>query len=125
VERYKARLVAKGFTQQHGVDFFEVWAPTGRLSCYRTLLAYAAHHNLQVQLLDFKTAFLNGPLHEELYVSQPPGFDDGTTNVEPTKDVKHPRLFSDASVQVMGCVTRDSSPGVPNNEHSDTVDCLR
>jgi hypothetical protein len=81
VERYKARLVAKGFTQQYGVDFFEVWAPTGRLSCYRMLLAHAAHHNLPVHLLDFKTAFLNGPLHEELYVSQPPGFADGSSNV--------------------------------------------
>jgi hypothetical protein len=81
VERYKARLVAKGFTQEYGVDFFEVWAPTGRLAAYRVLLAHAAVHDLPVYLLDFKTAFLNGPLHEEIYVSQPPGFSDGTSSV--------------------------------------------
>jgi hypothetical protein len=80
VERYKARLVAKGYTQQWGVDFYEVWAPTGRLAAYRVLLAHAAHHALPVYLLDFKTAFLNGHLHEEIYVSQPPGFCDAQDN---------------------------------------------
>jgi Reverse transcriptase (RNA-dependent DNA polymerase) len=76
IERYKARLVAKGFTQQFGVDFFEVWAPTGRLAAYRVLLSHAAVNDLPVYLLDFKTAFLNGHLHEEIYVTQPPGFCD-------------------------------------------------
>jgi transposase InsO family protein len=81
IERYKARLVAKGFTQEFGVDFFEVWAPTGRLAAYRVLLSHAAVNDLPVYLLDFKTAFLNGPLHEEIYVTQPPGFSDGTQRV--------------------------------------------
>jgi hypothetical protein len=81
IERYKARLVAKGFTQQAGIDFFEVWAPTGRLAAYRALLAHAAYFGLDVKLLDFTTAFLNGPLDEEIYVTQPPGFEDGTRRV--------------------------------------------
>jgi Reverse transcriptase (RNA-dependent DNA polymerase) len=81
VERHKARLVAKGYTQQWGIDFFEVWAPTGRMAAYRCLLAHAAHLSLPVYLLDFKTAFLNGPLHEEIYVTQPPGFTDDTARV--------------------------------------------
>lgn len=81
VERYKARLVAKSFTQKHGVDFFEVWAPTGRLATYRALLAHAAFYGLEVKLLDFKTAFLNGPLEDEIYCTQPPGFEDGTGRV--------------------------------------------
>ena len=76
VEKHKARLVAKGYTQQYGIDFYEVWAPTGRLAAYRLLLAHAAEHKLPVFLLDFKTAFLNGRLHEEIYVTQPPGFSD-------------------------------------------------
>jgi hypothetical protein len=81
VERHKARLVAKGYTQQWGIDFFEVWAPTGRLAAYRCLLAHAAHLSLPAYLLDFKTTFLNGPLHEKIYVNQPPGFTDGTPRV--------------------------------------------
>jgi transposase InsO family protein len=81
IERYKARLVAKGYTQQYGVDYFEVWAPTGRLAAYRALLSHAAYYDLPVEVLDFTTAFLNGPLKEEIYVSQPPGFCDGSTQV--------------------------------------------
>jgi hypothetical protein len=73
--------VAKGYTQQYGIDYFEVWAPTGRLAAYRALLTHAAHFDLPVELLDFTTAFLNGPLKEEIYVSQPPGFCDGSRQV--------------------------------------------
>ena len=79
--RYKARLVAKGFTQKEGLDYFEFWAPTGRLAAYRALLAHAAHCGCPVKLLDFKTAFLNRQLDEEIYVTQPPGFDDGSRQV--------------------------------------------
>ena len=81
IERYKARLVAKGFTQKEGIDYFEVWAPTGRLAAYRALLAHAANSGFPVNLLDFKTAFLNGELDEEIYVIQPPGFQDGSGHV--------------------------------------------
>ena len=47
-----------------------------RLKSIRILLAYASHHNFKLQQMDVKSAFLNGPLHEEVYVKQPPGFED-------------------------------------------------
>jgi hypothetical protein len=74
VVRHKARLVAKGYAQRAGIDFEEVFAPVARLDSVRVLLAIAAHHNWEVHHLDVKSAFLNGDLEEEVYVSQPPGF---------------------------------------------------
>ncbi|KAK1642763.1 hypothetical protein QYE76_060568 [Lolium multiflorum] len=76
VLRNKARLVAQGFSQIEGIDFGETYAPVARLESIRSLLAYASHHNFKVQQMDVKSAFLNGPLHEEVYVKQPPGFED-------------------------------------------------
>jgi hypothetical protein len=74
VIRHKARLVAKGYAQRAGIDFDEVFAPVARLDSVRVLLAVAAHHSWEVHHLDVKSAFLNGDLTEEVYVSQPPGF---------------------------------------------------
>ncbi|MCO5580873.1 hypothetical protein L7F22_034745 [Adiantum nelumboides] len=74
VDRYKARLVAKGYAQQKDIDYDETFAPTSRASTVRSLVAIAAHHNWKVHQLDIKTAFLNGDLQEEVYVSQPSGF---------------------------------------------------
>jgi hypothetical protein len=74
IVRHKARLVAKGYAQRAGVDFDEVFAPVARLDSVRVLLAVAAHHGWEVHHLDVKSAFLNGDLIEEVYVSQPPGF---------------------------------------------------
>ncbi|KAK1667120.1 hypothetical protein QYE76_055279 [Lolium multiflorum] len=76
VVRNKARLVAQGFSQFEGIDFGETYAPVARLESIRILLAYASHHNFKLQQMDVKSAFLNGPLHEEVYVKQPPGFED-------------------------------------------------
>ncbi len=59
-----------------GIDFVETYAPVARLESIRILLAYAAHHNFKLQQMDAKSAFLNGPLHELVYVKQPPGFED-------------------------------------------------
>ena len=72
----KARLVAKGYCQQEGIDFDETFAPAARLEAIRIFLAYAAHTNFKVYQMDVKSAFLNGDLEEEVYVSQPPGFED-------------------------------------------------
>ncbi|KAK1661400.1 hypothetical protein QYE76_049559 [Lolium multiflorum] len=72
----KARLVAQGFSQVEGVDYGETFAPVARLESIRILLAFAAHHGFKLQQMDVKSAFLNGPLHEEVYVKQPPGFED-------------------------------------------------
>ncbi|KAK1607124.1 hypothetical protein QYE76_030797 [Lolium multiflorum] len=76
VVRNKARLVAQGFSQVEGIDFGETYAPVARLESIRIFLAYASHHNFKLQQMDVKSAFLNGPLHEEVYVKQPPGFED-------------------------------------------------
>ncbi|GKC47647.1 retrovirus-related pol polyprotein from transposon TNT 1-94 [Tanacetum coccineum] len=72
----KARLVARGYRQEEGIDFEESFAPVARLEAIRIFLAFAAHMNMVVYQMDMKTAFLNGNLREEVYVSQPDGFVD-------------------------------------------------
>ena len=75
VVRNKARLVAKGYSQQEGIDYDETFAPVARLEAIRIFLAFAAHSNFKVYQMDVKSAFLNGELAEEVYVTQPPGFE--------------------------------------------------
>nr|GFA99901.1 retrovirus-related Pol polyprotein from transposon TNT 1-94 [Tanacetum cinerariifolium] len=72
----KARLVAHGYRQEEGIDFEESFAPVARLEAIRIFLAYAAHKNMVVCQMNVKTAFLNGNLREEVYVSQPDRFVD-------------------------------------------------
>src|SRR4051812_10406255 len=64
------RFSSSGFAGCH------TYAPVARLESILILLAYAAHHNFKLQQMDVKSAFLNGPLHELVYVKQPPGFED-------------------------------------------------
>ncbi|GJS30477.1 retrovirus-related pol polyprotein from transposon TNT 1-94 [Tanacetum coccineum] len=71
-----SRLVAKGYKQEEGIDFEESFAPVARLEAVRMFIAFAAHMNITIFQMDVKTAFLNGPLKEEVYVSQPEGFID-------------------------------------------------
>jgi hypothetical protein len=71
VTRNKARLVAKGYTQVAGLDFEETFAPVARLESIHILLAYTAHHLFKLFQMDVKSAFLNGPNKEEVYVEQP------------------------------------------------------
>nr|GEX60930.1 hypothetical protein [Tanacetum cinerariifolium] len=72
----KSRLMAKGYAQKEGVDFEESFAPVARLEAVRLFIAYAAHKSFTVYQMDVKTAFLYGPLKEEVYVNQPDGFVD-------------------------------------------------
>nr|GFD51400.1 retrovirus-related Pol polyprotein from transposon TNT 1-94 [Tanacetum cinerariifolium] len=72
----KARLVARGYRQEEGIDFEVSFAPVARLEAIRIFLAYAAHRNMVIYQMDVKTAFLNGNLREEVYVSQLDGFAD-------------------------------------------------
>ncbi|GKE47168.1 retrovirus-related pol polyprotein from transposon TNT 1-94, partial [Tanacetum coccineum] len=72
----KARLVARGYRQEKGINFEESFAPVARLEAIRIFLAFVAHMNMVVYQMDAKTAFLNGNLREEVYVSQPDGFVD-------------------------------------------------
>nr|GEW89194.1 retrovirus-related Pol polyprotein from transposon TNT 1-94 [Tanacetum cinerariifolium] len=76
VIRNKARLVAKGYAQEEGIDFEESFAPVARLEAVRIFVAYAAHKSFLIYHMEVKTAFRNGPLKEEVYVSQPDGFVD-------------------------------------------------
>jgi hypothetical protein len=76
VTRNKARLVAKGYAQVVGLDFEETFAPVARLESIQILLAYAAHHSFRLFQMDVKSIFLNGPIKEEVYVEQPPSFED-------------------------------------------------
>ncbi|GKC85371.1 retrovirus-related pol polyprotein from transposon TNT 1-94 [Tanacetum coccineum] len=72
--RNKTRLVAKGYKQEEGIDFEESFAFVARLEAVQMFIAYAAHKNITIIQMDVKTTFLNGPLKEEVYVSQPKGF---------------------------------------------------
>jgi hypothetical protein len=63
--------VAKCYAQVTGLDFEETFAPVARLESIRILLAYAAHHSFRLYQMDVKSAFLNGPIKEEVYVEQP------------------------------------------------------
>ncbi|GKF87256.1 retrovirus-related pol polyprotein from transposon TNT 1-94, partial [Tanacetum coccineum] len=76
VVRNKSRLVAKGYKQEEGIDFEESFALVARLEAVRMFIAFAAHRNITIFQMDVKTAFLNGSLKEEVYVSQPEGFID-------------------------------------------------
>ncbi|GJS07114.1 copia protein [Tanacetum coccineum] len=76
VARNKTRLVAKGYRQEKCIDFEESFALVARLEAVRMFIAYVAYKNITIFQMDVKTDFLNGPLKEEVYVSQPEGFID-------------------------------------------------
>jgi hypothetical protein len=63
--------MAKGYAQVGALDFEETFAPVAMLESIRILLAYAAHHSFKLFQMDVKSAFLNGPIKEEVYVEQP------------------------------------------------------
>jgi hypothetical protein len=75
VTRNKAQLVVKGYSQVEGLDFDETFALIARLELIRILLAYATHHGFKLYQMDVKSAFLNGPIKEDVYVEQSPGFE--------------------------------------------------
>lgn len=74
IEKYKARLVAKGFTQKEGIDYNETFSPVSTKDAFRVIMALTAHFDLFLHQMDVKTAFLNGELTEEIYMTQPEGF---------------------------------------------------
>lgn len=75
IERYKARICAKGYSQTHGIDYNETFAPVLRPESLRFMIAYAASQNQKIYNLDVETAFLNGDLEEEVYMEIPEGFE--------------------------------------------------
>ena len=76
VIRNKAHLVAKEYSQMEGADYDETFAPIARMESIRILLALACHFKFKLYQIDVKTAFLNGLLKEDVYVTQPKGFID-------------------------------------------------
>ncbi|KAJ9555222.1 hypothetical protein OSB04_009836 [Centaurea solstitialis] len=72
----KARLVAQGYTQEEGIDYDDVFAPVAKIEAIRLFLAFASYKGFKVYQMDVKSAFLYGTIDEEVYVSQPPGFED-------------------------------------------------
>nr|GEU69297.1 putative ribonuclease H-like domain-containing protein [Tanacetum cinerariifolium] len=76
VVRNKARIVAQGHTQKEGIDYEEVFAPVARIEAIRLFIAYASFMGFMVYQMDVKSAFLYGTIEEEVYVCQPPGFED-------------------------------------------------
>ncbi|KAG8501671.1 hypothetical protein CXB51_003833 [Gossypium anomalum] len=72
--KYKARLVAKGYSQIPGVDFIDVFSPVVKHSSIRALLGNVAMHDLELEQLEVKIAFLYRELEEDIYMQQPEGF---------------------------------------------------
>lgn len=79
--KYKARLVAKGFSQREGIDYSQTFAPVARYTSLRYILAVAAEMDLELSQMDAVSAFLNGALEEDIFMDQPPCFDDKTGRV--------------------------------------------
>nr|GEW43947.1 copia protein [Tanacetum cinerariifolium] len=71
-----ARLGVQGHTQEEGINYEEVFAPVARIEAIRLFLAYASYMDFTVYQMDVKSAFLYGTINEEVYVMQPPGFQD-------------------------------------------------
>ncbi|GJZ16582.1 putative ribonuclease H-like domain-containing protein [Tanacetum coccineum] len=76
VVRNRARLVAQGYTQEEGIDYDKVFALVSRIKAIRLFLAYASFMGFIIYQMDVKSAFLYGTIEEEVYVCQPPGFED-------------------------------------------------
>ena len=74
IDKYKARLVAKGYSQQEGIDYEDNFAPIAKLNTIRVLIALATKNIWKIHQLDVKSAFLNGDLKEEVYLTQREGF---------------------------------------------------
>jgi hypothetical protein len=68
--------VAKGYSQVKGLDFDETFAPVARLESIHILLVYATHYDFKLYQMNVKSAFLNGPIKKEVYVKEPPSFED-------------------------------------------------
>lgn len=78
LDRYKACLVAKGFKQQYGVDYDDTFYPVVKHATIRIIISIAISRGWSLRQLDVQNAFLHGVLEEEVYMQQPPGYEDST-----------------------------------------------
>lgn len=81
ITRFKARFVVRGFEQKDGIDYHETFASVVKPMSYKMIFAIAAALDLELEQMDVKTAFLYGSVKEEIYVTQPQGFDDNSGRV--------------------------------------------
>jgi hypothetical protein len=76
IDRYKVRLVAKGFNQMYGIDYKDTFRPVVKAATIRLILSIAVSHNWSLHQLDVHNAFLHGVLEEDVFMRQPPGYED-------------------------------------------------
>ena len=77
---YKARYVAKGYKQIQGIDYLETFSPTARMESVRILMQISIQYDLILHQMDVKSAYLHAPIENEIYVSQPPGYEQTENN---------------------------------------------
>ena len=76
ISRNKYRLVVQRYNQEEGIDYDETFAPVARMEIIRILIAFASFMGFKLYQMDVKSAFLNGDLKDEVFIKQPPGFED-------------------------------------------------
>ena len=79
--KYKARYVARGFSQVSGINYYETFSPTARLTSIRVLMQIAVQHDILLYQMDVKTAYLNANIDYEIYIEQPQDFKKGENRV--------------------------------------------
>lgn len=87
ITKYKARLVIKGYEQRKGIDYEEVFAPVVRHTSMRYLFGLAAKHRMKIDQMDAVTAFLQGDIDVELYMTQPPSYENGNKMCKLNKSI--------------------------------------
>ncbi|CAI7784753.1 unnamed protein product [Closterium sp. NIES-54] len=98
---FKAHYVARGFSQRQAVDFVHTFSPTPKMTTLRVLLHVAAERDYELHSLEFCTAFLQGSLHEEIWLRRPPGF---TESFPPAPPLDESVELSGPYLELVGCL---------------------